>query len=70
MLETVRDTQQHQQAGHTKMTAVVLTANGLRVQFFVPLVHNQRGEAILPQRELNRMLDAMKVQRGQTYTVA
>ena len=68
-MKTVHDVQAHQQAGHTKLTAVTIGHGNRRLQFFAMLHHNARGEAILPQCILNRELDKLGVQRGQTYTV-
>jgi len=61
--------QQEQQAGHTKLTAVNIYASpGRRRTFFVPLLHNDKGQAILPEATLNRLLDEMRVRRGDTYS--
>ena len=58
-----------QQAGHTKLTAVNIYFNGKRRTFYARLVHNERGEAILPTHILDRELNRLHVQRGQTYSV-
>jgi len=65
-----RRIQMDDQAGHTKLTAVTIgTAQGKK-QFFVPLQHNARGEAILPMAVLDRLLSQSAVRRGDTYSVA
>lgn len=61
--------QSKQQAGYTKLTAVTITARGVKRQFFVGLEHNSDGSAILPNSMLNKLLSEMGVQRGDTYTL-
>lgn len=68
-MNTVHTTQQTQQSGKTKLTAVTISSNGKSRQFFVDLVHNDLGEAILPSVVLYKLLDEMGVGRGQTFTV-
>jgi hypothetical protein len=62
--------QQRDSAGHTKLTAVTISRAGRRATVFVPLLHNDRGQAILPVPTLDRMLDDIGCRvRGQTFTV-
>lgn len=52
-----------------KLTTVNVYVNRRQHQFFMPLWHNEKGEAILPMHTLNKLLTSLNVQRGQTYTV-
>lgn len=62
--------QQEQQSGHTKLTAVTIGHGQRKKQFFVHLKHNEKGEAILPTRVLDKLLDEMNIMHGQAYTVS
>ncbi len=62
--------QQAENAGKTKLTAVTIGHGNHRRQVFVWLEHNSKGEAILPQHILDRLLDQAGVRRGDTYTVS
>lgn len=64
-----RQIQREQQAGCMKLTTVNVYVNRRQHQFFMPLWHNEKGEAILPMHTLNKLLTSLNVQRGQTYTV-
>ena len=66
---SVRNTQQQQQAGNTKLTAVTITFRGMKQQFFAQLEHDSTGAARLPQSMLQKFLDKAGVRRGDTYTV-
>ena len=70
MQSNLEKTQQKDLAGKTKLTSVRIYHNGRTRQFFIPLMHNARGEAILPQHLLGRFLDQMGVRRGDTYSVS
>lgn len=62
--------QTRDQAGHTKLTAVTIGHGRRKLTAFVPLLHNERGQAVLPEPVLNRMLDDVGCRmRGQTFTV-
>ena len=61
--------QQQDQAYHMKLTAVTIGHGRHKSQFFAMLPHNNKGEAVLPQALLDKHLDRLRVQRGQTYTV-
>lgn len=66
---TSKHVQASQQAGHTKLTAVNIYSNGRRNTFYAHLVHNERGEAILPVAILDRELRRLNVRRGETYSI-
>jgi hypothetical protein len=66
---SLRATQQADNAGKKKMTAVSIYFRGTKKQFFIELEHDSRGAAILPQTTLNRLLDKAGIRRGETYTV-
>jgi len=70
MLGNNKAIQQADNAGKTKLTAVTIGHGHYRRQFFVELVHNSKGEAILPQHVLDNLLTQAGVRRGQTYTVS
>lgn len=55
-----RQVQMDDMAGHTKLTAVSIFIHGAYKTFYVMLHHNGRGEAILPQS----MLDKLLIQAG------
>lgn len=62
--------QQKDQAGHTKLTAVTIGHGRRKLTAFVPLMHNDKGQAVLPEPVLNRMLDDIGAhRRGSTITV-
>ncbi len=69
MQSTLQATQQADNAGKKKLTAVTISASGRRRQFFVELEHDSRGAAILPQRILDKLLSQFGLRRGETYTV-
>lgn len=68
-MDTVAKVKISQEYGKTKLTAVTISSNGRKKQFFVRLRQKATGGAELPQHMLNKMLDSMNIQRGQTYTV-
>lgn len=70
MTPIIDSIQRADNAGRVKLTAVTIFANWQRHQFFIELEHNSRGEAILPQSVLDKLLVQARVQRGQTYSVA
>ena len=58
------------QAGHTKLTLVTMGHGRRKLTAFVPLMHNEKGQAVLPEAVMNRMLDDIGcTMRGQTFTV-
>lgn len=57
-----RRIQMDDMAGHTKLTAVSIFIHGANKTFYVMLAHNGRGEAILPQNVLDKLL----LQAGRT----
>jgi len=65
----IQKVQQQDQAFYTKLTAVTIGHGRYKSQFFAMLPHNNKGEAVLPQALLDKHLDRLRVQRGQTYTV-
>ncbi len=69
MQSPLQATQQVNNAGKKKLTAVTISANGRRRQFFVELEHDSRGAAILPQHALDKLLSKFGLRRGETYTV-
>jgi hypothetical protein len=68
-MQTLRNTQAHQLAGQTKLTAVRIYTRGKTHTMFMHLLHDSKGAAILPQLVLDKLLEKMGVQRGQTYSV-
>ena len=62
-MKTVHDVQAQQLAGQTKLTAVSIYSNGKKYAFFVQLLHNARGQAILPQHILDRELGKVNARR-------
>ena len=58
--------QKADQAGHTKLTLVSMGHGNNRHVFFIPLLHDSRGRAILPHATLNKVLAG--VPRGTTVT--
>lgn len=62
-------TQKTQQAGRTKMTAVTVRFCGTSKVFFLPLVHNERGEATLPESVREKLLDQCPGIRGTCYSI-
>jgi hypothetical protein len=68
-MSDARRIQAEQQAGHTKLTAVTLTATGRFKVFFVHLRYDEKGAARIPDPMLQRMLRQLNVARGETYTI-
>jgi len=64
----IQQTQKHELAGKTKLTAVsVHLSPSKKVTKFVMLMHDSNGKAILPMSYLNEILRG--IPRGVTYTV-
>ena len=62
--------QKRDQAGHTKLTLVSIGHGRRKITAFVPLLHNEQGQAVLPEPVMNRMLDDIGcTMRDQTFTV-
>jgi hypothetical protein len=53
-------TQQEQQAGDTKLTAVSMQCNGKTHNFFVMAKHDAKGQAFIPQDQWIRLLDKVR----------
>jgi len=51
-----RSVQMDDLAGKTKLTAVSIFIHGAHKTFYVMLQHSPRGEAILPQNTLDKLL--------------
>jgi hypothetical protein len=66
MLSNNKAIQQADLAGKTKLTAVTMGHGNHRFQFFIPLLHDSRGKAILPSEVLNKILG--NIPRGTTIT--
>lgn len=65
-----RRIQMNDLAGQTKLTAVSIFIRGEHKTFYVMLAHNGRGEAILPQNVLDKLLlQAGRVSSQERYGV-
>ncbi len=53
-------TQQNQQAGHTKLTAVSIACRGKTHVFYLMLRHDAKGQAYLPQETMIHLLDKVR----------
>lgn len=63
------DTQQEQQAGHTKLTAVSIECRGKVHNFFLHLRHDEKGRAFIPQDVLIRLLDKVRPNISDRYNI-
>ncbi len=53
-------TQQDQQAGYTKLTAVSIWCKGKTHNFFVMARHDAKGQAFIPQDQWISLLDKVR----------
>lgn len=69
-MQTIKDIQAEQMAGHTKLTAVSVYSNGCRTAAFMPMKHDAQGRAVMHEDQLNALLTKVNcTMRGQTYSV-
>lgn len=62
-------TQQVQQAGHTKLTAVTIECRGKSRTFWLMLRHDEKGQAFLPQETMLRLIDQCRESNQDRYII-